>query len=267
MSFATVDASLASALGRITALNFAHPVFAPYQQEIAALALSAGLPQLASFNALADARKLVNAQGLPLRFTAPDKSLAARDYEQQILRTGCVPTRTDTWHDVMNALVWLRFPQFKAALNAAHGEAIIAETSALRGRHRDALTMLDESGVWVVSEDVALRDLLLQREWQTLFWTQRAAVIAQMQFVVVGHALLEKMLQPYPSITGKCLLLDADAGLNPVEVRARHALAAIQTPDQLAPLPLMGIPGWDPHNAYSAYYANSEVFRPRPQTG
>jgi hypothetical protein len=28
---------------------------------------------------------------------------------------------------VLNALVWLRFPRFKAALNAAHGEAIAAE--------------------------------------------------------------------------------------------------------------------------------------------
>ena len=248
-------------------MNFAHPVFAPYQQEIAALALGDGFPTLTALNTLAAELKLVNAHGLPLRFTAPDKSLAARDYEQQILHTGCVPTRTDTWHDVMNALVWLRFPHFKAALNAAHGEAIAAETGALRGRRRDALTMLDESGVWVVSKNALLSNLLREREWQTLFCTQRAAVIAHMQFVVVGHALLEKMLQPYAAITGKCLLVDADAHLNAVEVQAGRALPAIQTPDQLAPLPLMGIPGWDPHNAQAAYYANPAVFRPRPQTG
>jgi len=252
---------------RITALNFAHPVFAPYQQEVAALGLDNGFPQLSTLNTRVTARKLVNAQGRPLRFTTPDKPLPARDYEQQILHTGCVPTRTDTWHDVMNALVWLRFPQFKAALNAAHAEAIATETSALRGRRRDALTMLDESGVWVVSENAALSDLLRQREWQTLFWTQRAAVTAHIQFVVVGHALLEKMLQPYAAITGKCLLLDADAGLNSVEVQASGALSAVQSPDQLGPLPLMGIPGWDPHNAQAAYYANPLVFRPRPQTG
>ena len=248
-------------------MNFAHPVFAPYQQEIAALALGDGFPTLTALNTLADELKLVNAHGLPLRFTAPDKSLAARDYEQQILHTGCVPTRTDTWHDVMNALVWLRFPHFKAALNAAHGEAIAAETGALRGRRRDALTMLDESGVWVVSTEASLSDLLRQREWQKLFWTQRATVIAQMQFVVVGHALLEKMLQPYAAITGKCLLVDADAHLNAVEAHASRALDPIEAPDQLAPLPLMGIPGWDPHNAQAAYYANPLVFRPRPQTG
>lgn len=248
-------------------MNFQHPVFAPYQQEIAALALGAGFPTLGALNALVAARKLVNAHGLPLRFTAPDKPLAARGYEQQILHTGCVPTRTDNWHDVMNALVWLRFPHFKAALNAAHGEAMATETGTSRGRRRDALTMLDESGVWVVSKEAALSDLLRQRQWQSLFCTQRAAVIAQMQFVVVGHALLEKMLQPYAAITGKCLLLEADASLNPAEAHARGALAAIQSPDQLAPLPLMGIPGWDPNNAHAAYYANTAVFRTRPQTG
>ena len=248
-------------------MNFQHPIFAPYQQEIAALALSDGFPQLAGFNALAATRELVNAHGLPLRFTAPDESLAARDYEQQILQTGQVSTRTDTWHDVMNALVWLRFPHFKAALNAAHGEAMATETGALRGRRRDALTMLDESGVWVISKDAALSDRLREREWQTLFWTNRAAVIAQMQFIVVGHALLEKMLQPYAAITGKCLLLEADTSLNSVEHQASRALAAIQAPDQLAPLPLMGIPGWDPHNAQAAYYANPAVFRARPQMG
>ncbi|MHB8915134.1 MAG: DUF3025 domain-containing protein [Thiobacillus sp.] len=249
---------------QVLALNFAHPVFAPYQQEIAALGLGNTMPQLSTFNALALSRGLVNSQGLPLRFTAPGKSLAARDYEQQILHTGCVPTRIDTWHDVMNALVWLRFPQFKAALNAAHGEAIVAETGSRRERRRDALTMLDESGVWVASKNALLNDLLRQRAWQTLFFTQRALVNTQMQFVVVGHALLEKMLQPYAAITGKCLVLEGDVDLNSFDLQASHALAAIQSPNQLVPLPLMGIPGWDPHNAQAAYYANAAVFRPLP---
>ena len=251
----------------IPALNFHHPAFDPYRNEIIHLTLAYRLPDLALLNALATARGLVNARKLPLHFTTPERHLLARDYEQHILQTGCIPTRPDNWHDVMNALVWLRFPQFKAALNAAHAEAIMTEIGPLRGRRRDALTMLDESGVWVVSENAALPDLLRQREWQTLFWTQRAAVIAQMQFVIVGHALLEKVLQPYPSITGKCLLLDADADWNSLEVRASRALAAIEAPDQLAPLPLMGIPGWDTHNAHAAYYANPAVFRPPRKTG
>lgn len=243
-------------------MNFSHPVFAPYRHEIAALALGNEPPRLDAFNALAATRGLVNAQSLPLRFVTPQQPLAARDYEQQILRTGLIPTRTDTWHDVMNALVWLRFPRFKAALNAAHVDAMGDETSSLRGRRRDALTMLDESGVWVTSARDSLSNALRDRDWQTLFWNQRAAVITQMQFVVVGHALLEKMLRPYPAITGKCLLLRESASSGTAsENLVSAAVQNLSSPAELAPLPLLGIPGWDPHNELPSYYQNPAVFR------
>ncbi|MDZ7593918.1 MAG: DUF3025 domain-containing protein, partial [Thiobacillus sp.] len=137
-------------------MNFTHPAFAPYRDLIDALGLAHALPSLDALNALAAARGTTQARGLPLRFFAADGRLSARDYETHILHTGLVPTRPDTWHDVLNALVWLRFPRFKSALNAAHGEAITLETDSRRGRRRDALTVLDESGVWVISRDPSL---------------------------------------------------------------------------------------------------------------
>ena len=244
-------------------MNFAHPAFAPYRELIDALGLARALPTLDALNALAAARGTTQSRGLPLHFFAPDGHLSARDYETHILHTGQVPTRADTWHDVLNALVWLRFPRFKAALNAAHGEAIAAETDTLRGRRRDALTVLDESGVWVISRDPALQEMLIAHAWQSLFWEARARVETGMRFVVVGHALLEKALAPYPSITGKCLmliseLLDSDT----MEAQAVATLESIASPRQLAPLPIQGIPGWDAANAHAAYYANREIFRP-----
>jgi hypothetical protein len=85
------------------------------------------------------------------------------------------------------------------------------------------------------------------------------------RFVVVGHALLEKALAPYPAMTGKCLMLDSDTlGLDAAETQAVSALAGVDTPRQLAPLPVQGIPGWDAANADAAYYANRDVFRPPP---
>jgi hypothetical protein len=244
-------------------LNFAHPAFAPYRDLIDALGLAHALPSLDALNALAAARGTTQSHGLPLRFFAADGRLPARDYETHILHTGQVPTRANTWHDVLNALVWLRFPRFKAALNAAHGEAIAVETHTRRCRRRDALTVLDESGVWVVSRESALPALLAGHAWHALFWEARARVETGMCFVVVGHALLEKTLAPYPSITGKCLLLQSDS-LDPdtADALAVTALGAIDTPRQLAPLPVQGIPGWDAANAHAAYYANKEIFRP-----
>ena len=244
-------------------MNFAHPAFAPYRDLIDALGLAHALPSLDALNALAAARGTTQSRGLPLRFFAADGHLPARDYETHILHTGQVPTRADTWHDVLNALVWLRFPHFKAALNAAHGEAIALETGTRRCRRRDALTMLDESGVWVVSRESALPALLTGHAWHALFWEARARVETGMCFVVVGHALLEKALAPYPSITGKCLLLQSDS-LDPdiADALAVTALGAVDTPRQLAPLPVQGIPGWDAANAHASYYANQEIFRP-----
>jgi hypothetical protein len=248
-------------------LNFQHPAFAPYQDQITALALDRGFPGLNTLNALADQHHLVNAGNIPLHFTAPDRHLSARDYEHHIHQSGCGPTRIDNWHDVMNALVWLRFPQFKAALNAAHGAAMASETGTLRGRRRDALTVLDESGVWVIVDDASLTTLLAQRQWRALFWEQRAAVLGHMQFVVVGHALLEKMLQPYPALTGKCLLLESPepilntVHLNQIQIQATLALDSLNTPHLLVPLPLLGIPGWDESNAHPAYYDNATIFR------
>ncbi len=244
-------------------MNLYHPTFAPYQALIGQLGLTQALPSLDALNAVAAALGTTQARNLPLRFFAPDGRLSARDYETHILQKGQVPTRPDNWHDVLNALVWLRFPRFKSALNAAHGEAIALETDSLRGRRRDALTVLDESGVWTISRDPVLSVLLSQRAWHALFWENRYEVETDMRFVVVGHALLEKMLAPYPAITGKCLMLQSDT-LDPdtAEGLAAATLAAISTPRQLAPLPVQGIPGWDPENAHAGYYANQEVFRP-----
>ncbi|WP_363928407.1 DUF3025 domain-containing protein [Thiobacillus sp.] len=123
--------------------------------------------------------------------------------------------------------------------------------------------MLDESGVWVISRDPSWPALLAERAWRPLFWDHRHAVETTMRFVVVGHALLEKLLAPYPGITGKCLtLIAASFDSDGVEGLSVHALAGIDSPRQLAPLPVQGIPGWDPANASAAYYANQDIFRP-----
>jgi hypothetical protein len=249
-------------------LNFDHAAFAPYRELIDALDLARARPSpspdtLDALNALAAARGTTQARGLPLRFFVPDGRLSARDYETHILHSGQVPTRADTWHDVLNALVWLRFPRFKAALNAAHGDALALETDTRRGRRRDALTVLDESGVWVISRDPVLPERLAGRAWRALFWDARTRVEADMRFVVVGHALLEKALAPYPSMTGKCLTLISDS-LDPdaADAQAARELDAITTPRQLAPLPIQGIPGWDAANSRAAYYADQAIFRP-----
>jgi len=60
----------------------------------------------------------------------------------------------------------------------------------------DALTVLDESGVWVISRDPAFPALLAAHAWQAQFRDARDRVDIDMRIVVVGYALLEKSLAP-----------------------------------------------------------------------
>jgi hypothetical protein len=39
-------------------------------------------------------------------------------------------------------------------------------------------------------------------------------------------------------------------------------VAALATPRDLSPLPLMGIPGWCADNEDPAFYGNTRIFRP-----
>jgi hypothetical protein len=212
--------------------------------------------------------------GANIHFVAPAAVVSATDYEMQILRTGAVPTRPGNRHDAFNAACWFAFPEFKRACNALHTayvEHARPAPGAPRGSVRDALTLLDESGVIVLCADPLLARLLIERQWKTLFWERRADVVRLLQFFVCGHALYEKLLQPHPAITARALIVPAPVALfeRGLEARRRfadeaaaHLLRTGISSAQAPPLPLAGIPGWDPGNGAADFYDNRAVFRP-----
>jgi len=221
-------------------------------------------------SARASAPPPVTAAGATITFVRASAPLRALDYERGILRSGVVPTRPGNRHDVFNALCWIAFPGFKRACNALHAQSSPGARSG-RGHARDALTLLDESGVLVVCPDADLAALLRARQWKHLFQDRRADVLQSMRFFVCGHALHEKLLAPYKGLTAKALILDAPPGLfdrssgeqrRHADEQAARAIGAGITPADLSPLPLMGIPGWDPGNAEPGYYDDAAVFRP-----
>ena len=225
-------------------------------------------PTLVQLNALAAKRQVVNARGAPIRFVAPTiDAISAMRYETLIADTGEVTTH-DTWHDLFNALQWIAFPLLKSAINAQHARLLVAGGSAeasSRSAPRDVLTMFDESGVIVASADASLLDLIRNFGWQDLFVARRADVIADMRFVLIGHGLLEKSLTPFVGITAKAMLLKIDAKTAALDCTAADWLmddAHLDDSPQLAPLPLLGIPGWDARNESPEFYANTHYFRP-----
>jgi len=234
-------------------------------------------PRHDELNALT-VREGVSGGGAPIRFVppaAPSGEFSAQ-YEVRIFETGEVQTRPDNWHDLFNALVWLAFPRTKAVLNRHHCEEIRARRGErLRGTARDVLTLFDEGGIVVASADAALPALLRDFRWKDLFWGRRTEVLRSMRFYVFGHAIYEKALEPYKGVTAKALifpverdLLDAPLARQIAELDAcaadyfsgSEALASTRT---LPPLPILGIPGWEPANAREDYYDDTSQFRPR----
>ena len=209
-----------------------------------------------------------------VRFVVPDGSPLR--YEERIHACREIVTRGDNWHDFFNALVWLRFPLAKTALNDAHLRNMRHDRSSNgRGPVRDALTQFDESGVIAASSDERLIDLLIHRRWKELFWTRRRAVAADMRFIVFGHGLYDALRAPFYRICGRAALLTVDRAAIErgtealcVEIDARLAARFeadyYPRPRALLALPLLGIPGVTAENASSAYYDDREQFRPPP---
>ncbi len=223
-------------------------------------------PTLEQLNAIAVKSRIANARGAPIRFVTPtDQTASAMAYETQIASTGEIPTRQN-FHDFFNAMQWLHFPLMKSAINQSHVERLQVggelEAKA-RSRERDVLTMFDESGIIVASDDVSLLELLRSFQWKTLFVTRRHDVITKMRFHLVGHGLMEKSLSPFIGLTAKAMLLNAppEADLDEVAAAWLRVNANLQSSRNLAPLPLLGIPGWDARNENPTFYDNTAYFR------
>ncbi|MFM9971434.1 MAG: DUF3025 domain-containing protein [Burkholderiales bacterium] len=237
-------------------------------------------------NALSDLPPL-SGGGVPIRFVRPATIRSRRFADQFEVRTyqrGEIAVRESSWHDTFNALVWLAFPRTKAAINKGHFDKLDHERvrraqgesetmlSSGRGRTRDALTLFDESGIIVASSNPDLLELIRLHKWKELFWSQRVEVRERMRFFVIGHALYEKAMQPYKSMTARALMLSVpgsflDQSISmQVEEIDEQVAEGIGTPIAtgafriLPPIPVMGVPTWA-DNANSDFYDDAEVFR------
>ena len=216
--------------------------------------------------------------GMPLMVVREERTWTL-GYEARAYLHGELQVRTSSWHDLFNVLVWRTFPRAKSALNQAHYVSLPEAAAGRRGPRRDALTVLDESGVIVASADGELLDMVRGFRWHELFWTHRERVLASMRVIVFGHAMYEKALAPYVGLTAHAMLLDVDdrfPGL-PVGEQAQaldeRVAARVRDPgwltsaSVLSPLPLLGVPGWWPENEEESFYANERYFRPGRSKG
>ena len=216
----------------------------------------------------------LNAQRPPSmapRFVAQTRELEVEKlhYELRIEQRGEISTRERNWHDLLNALIWMRYPALKAALNARQvSEIAIAGTKA-RTRAQYALTHFDEAGVIVVLGDTKLLSLWDAHDWHGLFWRERDAWIdGRLRCIVFGHALLEHALRPSQLLVGKGIgVIDRSGRATDVEIVdaiANHIGSGflLNDPQDLRPLPLSGLPGWSDHGEDESFYRSAACFQP-----
>lgn len=237
-----------------TPIDWDAPWLEPWSVRGRALAgrLCDGVPVCQALNADAAA---------PVRFVSQALLPPGMAYEQFIFDTGQVPTR-ENLHDFFNGLVWLHLPQAKRRMNQLQAQAIAAQgVGAVRGPLRDALTLFDENGA-LLDAPAPLWQALHARDWQRLFVDLRPLWV-HARLLLVGHALMEKLVFPRKGITAH--VYQAPAAIETI-AQTDAWLAAELQPGRWAqkpfvPLPLMGIPGWCHGNDAVSFYDDLSVFR------
>ena len=220
-------------------------------------------------------RGLSNAAGHPIRFIAQQYLPAGIVYESHIAATGEVPTRNNL-HDFFNTLAWLHFPNTKRALNTLQAEAINhshSNSRETRGPQRDAATLFDENAAIFVSHDANMLEALRAHDWHTVLQKTPDQFFSQADVILFGHALIEKLITPYKSITAHVWTIQLDSTWFAMSHHAQQAVLDEQLASMLLEgfdnsafchLPVLGVPGWW-HEQDAEFYADTSVFRPKRQ--
>jgi hypothetical protein len=252
-------------------INWSQPWFAPWRK-LGEVTTQHALQQqnvAEALNVLQSKTEVGQLQVAEVKFVPQSALPEGQAYENFIFKTAQVPTR-DGLHDFFNGLCWHRFPMAKRRLNQLQAAEIEAQgIRATRGPVRDALTLFDENVVLMHAPD-DVWDALQARDWIRLFVDLREQW-QHVHLVLFGHALLEKLVTPYKSITGHVYRVASN--IDPHDETALDAwLVQDLQPAKLAtkpyePLPVLGVPGWWPANAERVYYEDAQVFRPKREVG
>ncbi len=252
----------------IAGIDWQRPWLAPLRETGEALAASDRWIDVA--NALAVARELRNPAGQPVVFVPQQDLPPDTPYEAHIAATGQVPTR-DNLHDFFNTLIWLHFPQTKRQLNGLHANSLLQPaTPGTRGSLRDAATLFDENAALFVSSDAGVLEALRRRDWKRVLLRQPADFSAGAEVLLFGHAMLEKLVAPYKSITAHVWICHVDTDwlalpmperLHSLDGRIADAIRPGFSSADFCHLPVLGVPGWWPGQD-EGFYDDVDVFRP-----
>ena len=211
----------------------------------------------------------INKQGRLIQFVAQDILVDNLHYEQRIFNQGIVATRSNNWHDLFNAMIWMRYPKIKLALNARQVEDLNATGNKQRTRSQCAMTHFDEAGAIIRLSDAIMLSAWNEHDWVT-FFTHWPRVMQEggIQLWLFGHSIYEHGLNPAIALVAKALVLDSVECLSDSFIdeflanRISHQHCLID-PQELRPIPLSGIPYW--HKLYGQldFFQRVPCFQPK----
>lgn len=257
---------------RFATIDWSMPWLAPYR--LIGEPLAARVDWINGATAIAHDRTLHNAYGQPISFVPQNASANHTPYETHIANTGQVPTR-DNLHDFFNALLWLHFPCTKRVLNQLQAAALSqashqqASANGRRGPQRDSATLFDENAAIFISHDAGLIDALRAHEWPAVLHTSPSLFFPRADVILFGHALIEKLVTPYKSITAhvwtvqrsrEWFTLSTDTQIAMIDHQLAAELTAGFDNAAFCHLPVLGVPGWW-HCQDAEFYADKAVFR------
>lgn len=244
-----------------------HPAFSGLEPVLLALCRQAHWPAVESLNALWPPPLASGERSL--RFIAQDQLDDDAHYETRIFDSGAIATRRDNWHDLFNAMVWLRNPRIKAALNRRQVEDIRRVGTRERTRAQCALTHFDEAGAVLRLDDADMLSAWDAHDWPALFGAWDAAHRqGRIQLWLFGHSIHEHALNPAIALVAKALVIDSAHALglqqmDAVLAQAIDARRCLNDPQELRPIPLSGIPGWHPEHGRADFFERLPCFRPK----
>ena len=123
------------------------------------------------------------------------------------------------------------------------------------------------------SSSPELLRLIVDFEWKELFWKRRAELEAKARFLAFGHAMYEQALAPYVGMVAKTVFVPVNDlfFMLPIEAQVTRADALLaahfanraryQSPKMMAPMPVLGVPGWHPDTGREEFYDDPVHFR------
>jgi len=244
---------------------FKHPVFSDVA-EFLFWASGEQWPAVESLNETPN--KLQHAfTGMPLVFArqTPELLLDGKHYEQRIYQDGLIATRENNWHDLFNAMMWLKYPRMKSALNMRQWKDVGQFGLRTRTPGQCSMTLFDEAGAIVTMPNEML-ECWKQHDWTGLFirhahaWNDGRARVA-----VFGHALLDHALVTETLLVAKCIVLDEKCDFTSSIDSLAEGIASgslLLANSELRTLPLCGIPGWHSASDSAAFVESAACFSP-----